>query len=416
MGNMRFLLSLLTALALLLPATTVTASQATSPQESQSSPRGYAVHVTTEATIEDDDLDAARDEAEADAARQALRSTLEEELGSRVVAAEEERIEQLFLDPYQDFLNSIELVEERRAGDALFAGFAVFPHITRIRTVITNSQLTTGDDGARLTVIWAEESRSSGSDQEAGFAGYHTAAWSSRVTEPAVLPELLDELAANELNVVPPSTEVLEWAAQELGDREIDQAFLRRLGSRMEVGYVVFLRLVRRSAPTPQAARFQVDRLNHVAFLFDVASGELMTDPITASLPELEQAAAAEKHTTMPREWMQQVVTTLADATAQPRTQVTVRGLASVREFDEMWRRLRQSPGLGDVAPSLIRSDSVHLELLGDRPLDEWAALIQRALPEATVEVEREKIRLRLVDEPEPTEPAPETEDAAPLY
>lgn len=369
--------------------------------------RGYAVYVTGEASITDGDVEKAREQAKAAAAREALIQTLEEELGVQVVERKKDQIQQLFLDPYQDFVTRSDLLSERRTGNSLFATFTVHPHITRIRTVITNSQLVQSTDRSRLTLIWAEESRGGPSGPEnSSFPGYHTAAWSQHVTEPTVLPRLLEELTINELNVIPPDDETLSWAAETLEAREVDKAFLRTLGNRMDVDHVVFLRLIRRSAPTPPAAQMTVDRVNHVAFIFDVKAGDLLGEAITASLADLSRPISTDDHAQVPPEWLQQVVARLAQATAQPRTLVAVRGLTTVGEFDAMWRRLRQSPGLGDVAPSRMQANLVELELLGTRPVEDWARLMQRALPEARVDIQRGEISIQM---PRTETPAPDT-------
>ncbi len=384
-GNMMkrfFLLSVTALFVYLAPASAMAAS-------------GYAMVVTGEAEIGDDDLEKAREATRAAAAREVILAAIETDVGRAVVEQNSQIIQNRLLVNFDDYLRRSRLVEEKRAGKALFGTWDIEVDLGRVRTGLQSAGVSRQAQVPRLALLWALERRREAGEAASTFAGYVGTSWSAAATEPAAITQLQQRLTDNGLNVVPPGPELNRWMAEQLAGREVDKAFLRNFVKEAGVDEVLFVRMVGRPLDVPPAARLQPRRVNHIAFLFDGTTGELRGAPLTATAVHVE-GADSRLTAEVPHEWIDRLVQALIAAGTNARTRLTVVGLSSVGQFDAFWQQLKSAPGLNEAVPTLLSAQQAEFDLPGTRSPAEWQALLAKALPEASVTTGGGEVRVEL--------------------
>lgn len=333
--------------------------------------------VTGEADFTEGDLEKSRREARDNALRKAVRSALESEVGRAALDENPVVVRTRFLNAAADFMKRFGPLGETKAGFRLRVTFGYELDWEKLRARIAAVKLQPVEGKPRVVLIWAEESRGEGA---AAPATRRTSAWMEGVTEPEVAAAVRDTLAANGFDVRELRAADRAWARGELGGDDPNKAFLADAAKQQEAGAVVFLRIVHRPVATPQAARYEVIRDHHVAFVYDAAAG-LLADPVDETIVRMEGEASPAA--AMPSvEWTNRLLQLLI-ADEQAGARLLVRGLGSAGAFDALWAKLRKVEALGDVMPKRLASGETVFEFTGKRETAREA--LEKAFPAATV-------------------------------
>lgn len=344
--------------------------------------------VTGEADFTEGDLEKSRREAREDALRKAVRAALEAEVGRAALEDNPVVVRTRFLNVAADFMRRFGAMGETRAGFRLRVTYGYEFDLAKLRARIQAVKLQPAEGRPRVVYVWSEESRGAG---EGAPATQRATAWTEGVTEPTAVVAVRDVLAANGFDVRELSAPDRAWARGVLGGEDPTKAFLAEAAKKSEARAAVFLRIVHRPVMTPPAARFDVVRDHHVAFVYDVTTGVLaapIDEAVVRTEGEGSPAAAG-----LSAEWTNRLLQLLI-AEEQAGTRLSVRGVTSAGVFDATWSKLRKLEALGDVVPRRLATGETIFEFSG---AGEGArAALEAAFPGATVAEEAGALVLTL--------------------
>lgn len=340
----------------------------------------YPAVVTGEADFTEGDLEKSRREARDNALRKAVRGALEAEVGRAALDDNPVVVRTRFLNVAPEFMKRFGSLGETKAGFRLFVTFGYELDWEKLRGRIAAVKLQPAEGKPRVVLVWSEEARGEGA---AAPATRRATAWMEGVTEPAAVAAVRDTLAANGFDVRELSGPDRAWARGALGGEDPNKTFLADAAKKHEARAAVFLRIVRRPVAAPPAARYDVVRDHHVAFVYDAASGAL-AEPVDETIVRME-GEASPATAMQSAEWTNRLLQLLI-ADEQPGTRLIVRGLGSAGAFDALWAKLRKVEALGDVVPKRLASGETIFEFSGKR--ETAAEALEKALPNASVSEE----------------------------
>lgn len=348
----------------------------------------YPAVVTGEADFTEGDLEKSRREAREDALRKAVRGALEGEVGRAALENNPVVVRTRFLNVAADFMKRFGVMGETKAGFRLRVTYGYEFDLAKLRARIQAVKLQAVEGRPRLVYVWSEESRGEG---ETAPPTHRATAWTEGVTEPAAVAAVRDVLAANGFDVRDLSAPDRAWARGVLRGEDPTKAFLAEAAQKSEARAAVFLRIVHRPVVTPPAARFDVVRDHHVAFVYDVTTGVLaapIDEAVVRTEGEGSPAAAG-----LSAEWTNRLLQLLI-AEEKAGTRLVVRGVSSAGVFDATWTKLRKLEALGDVVPRRLATGDTIFEFTGAG--EGAAAALEAAFPGATVAEESGALILTL--------------------
>ena len=79
---------------------------------------------------------------------------------------------------------------------------------------------------------------------------------------------------------------------------------------------------------------------------------------------------------------------------------LTISGVASIAQFDQLWATLRKTNELRELTPKRISAATVQFRLPGAHTLQAWTEIVKNALPDATVTAEDGAIQAKVTAAP----------------
>lgn len=363
----------------------------------------FSLSIEGEADFAEGDVQTSRHEALEDALQKAVLEALKEEAGLAVLEDDPIAVRVKFTNPYKDFIIRSGILKEAKVGLRYTVTVGYELDRAKLKARLAGAKFTVTEPKPRIALIWVEEEKGLGNDELSKTndktAGYVAANWMTPVTAPASVNVLQEQLGHNGFNVVPLPDDVKAWVSTTLGANTVHQQFLAELARKLDVRTVIFVRFVRRALPTPRAARFAITRINHVAFVFDAEKEVILGKPIAS--PQIEVTGEMPDTQTL-NDWINRLLARMALAQDQDMV-LTVSGVTSIAQFDQLWATLRKTNELREVTPRRISAEKVQFRLPGEHTLQAWTEIVQAALPEAAVTVEDGAIAAKITAAPKGT-------------
>lgn len=337
----------------------------------------YPAYVTGEADFSEGDLEKSRREARDDAMRKAVRGALEAEVGRAALEENPVVVRTRFLNAAGEFMTRFGVVSETKAGFGLKVVFGYELDAPKLRARIAAVKLQAAEGKPRLVFVWSEEARG---ENESAPPVQRASSWTESVTEPPAAVAVRDVLLANGFDVRELAGADRAWARGALASDDPTKAFLAEAAKRVDARSAVFLRIVHRRVPTPPAARYEVGRDHHVAFVYDVTTATL-AEPVAESVVRM-QGEGDPAASRLSAEWTNRLLQLLI-AEEKAGTKLVVRGVTSAGAFDALWAKLRKLEALGDVVPRRLAAGETAFEFWGSREGAQQA--LEGAFPGVTV-------------------------------